>query len=188
MLTEISQTLNSLNYYYFYSQWKHPVCAVHRGCAVHWGVFSTLEGYYEYTGDTMMSVGRYHEYSRGCSVHWRIPLVHTMMSVVHTLVHTIMSTPGDIQYTGVSIQFNCFPNDLSPTFIMISPSVLMISPSVLNIPRCTAHPPVYCIDIMQGAKLLDGFCPPVNWGTASNLSLSAWNSSNPLLVVLQMDF
>ena len=38
------------------------------------GVFSTPEGYHEYTGDTMMSVG------------------------------DIMGTPADVQYTGVSIQ------------------------------------------------------------------------------------
>ena len=32
----------------------------------------------------MMSVGGYHEYTGGCSVHWG----------------DIMSTPGDVQYTG----------------------------------------------------------------------------------------
>ena len=32
-------------------------------------------------------------------------------------------------------------------------TVLMMSPSVLNMPQCTAHPLVYCTDIMQG-----GFC------------------------------
>ena len=36
---------------------------------------------------------------------------------------------------------------------MVSPSVFMISPGVLNIPRCTAHHPVYCTDIMQGGNM-----------------------------------
>ena len=59
----------------------------------------------------MMSVGRYHEYSEGCSVHRGTPLVHwgdTMMSV------------GEYhEYTrGCSVHWgfhtNCFPNDLPP--------------------------------------------------------------------------
>ena len=117
----------------------HNVCAVHRGCAVHPGMFSTLRDVSEYTrgcsvqwgdtmssqGDTMMSVGEYHKYTGGCSVHWGF---HTNSIV--------------------------FPM----TFYMISPGVLMIScqcteypaPSVVVIsPRCTEHPAVYCTDIMQ---------------------------------------
>ena len=42
-------------------------------------------------GDTKMLVGGYHEFIRGCSVHWR----DTMSTP-----GDIMSTPGDVQYTG----------------------------------------------------------------------------------------
>ena len=47
----------------------HPVYCVFStwggggGCSVHRGVFSTL-------GDIMSTLGGYHEYIRGCSVHW----------------------------------------------------------------------------------------------------------------------
>ena len=34
----------------------HNVCAVYQGCAVHWGMFSTLGEYHEYSGG-------YHEYT-----------------------------------------------------------------------------------------------------------------------------
>ena len=37
-------------------------------------------------------------------------------------------------------------------------------------------------------KIFDSFCPPVGWGTASNLSLSAWNSNTPLLILLAAHF
>ena len=53
-------------------------------------------GYHEYTGGYHEYTGGYHECER------------------------FMSTPGDVQYTGVSIQFSCFLND-PPTFIVISP-------------------------------------------------------------------
>ena len=54
------------------------------GCSVHQGVFSTL-------GDTMRTLGGYHEYIRGCSVHRG----DIMMNVGDT-----MSTSGDVQYIG----------------------------------------------------------------------------------------
>ena len=44
--------------------------AVHWGCSVHWGVFSTLGEYHEYIGGAQY-IGRYHEYIGGCSVHRR---------------------------------------------------------------------------------------------------------------------
>ena len=118
-----------------------------RVCAVHWGMFSTLgrcqwvhRGYYEYTGIPWLVWG------------------------------DIMSTLGDVQYTGISIQIELFPQWPSSIFIMISPRCthniprcthdIMYSwsppppppPSVLNIPCCTAHVPVYCTDIMQGGQ------------------------------------
>ena len=46
----------------------------------------------------MMSVGGYHEYTGGCSVHWGDTMStpgFTMMSV-----GDIMSTLGGVQYTG----------------------------------------------------------------------------------------
>ena len=62
-------------------------------------------------GDTMMNVGGYHEYSGVFST-----LGDAMISV-----EDIMSTPGDVWYTGVSIQIQLFSQRPSPTFIMISP-------------------------------------------------------------------
>ena len=63
------------------------------------------------------------QYTRGCSGHQGISLstlgcpVHrrdTMMSVEDIIVvrRDNMSTGGDVQYTGVSKQLNCFPYDL----------------------------------------------------------------------------
>ena len=99
------------------------------------GVFSTL-------GDTMMSVERYHEYTGECSVHWGF---HTNSIVFPMTFPTfIMISPGVLMNT--------------PSVLMISPTVLMISPSVLNIPRCTAHPLVYCTDIMLGEKYIQRRC------------------------------
>ena len=53
------------------------VCPVYWGCSVHWGdTISTLGGYHEYTGGYhkyiggyMSTSGGYHEYIGGCSVH-----------------------------------------------------------------------------------------------------------------------
>ena len=79
---------------YCYSKEIHTlynVCSVHwgmfstsgggGGCSVHQGdTMSTLGGYHEYIGgcsvhhrDIMMHVGGYYEYIVGCSVHWGIP-------------------------------------------------------------------------------------------------------------------
>ena len=52
--------------------------SVHRGCSVH-------------QGDTMSTLGGYHEYIGECSVHWG----DIMMNVGDT-----MSTWGDVQYIG----------------------------------------------------------------------------------------
>ena len=47
----------------------HNICAIHRGCAAQWWMFSTpgdvqcTGGYHEYSGG-------YHEYTGECSVHW----------------------------------------------------------------------------------------------------------------------
>ena len=66
------------------------------GCSIHWGdTMTTSEGYHEYIegdimstlgdimstlgdimstlGDIMSTLGGYHEYIRGCSVHWGTP-------------------------------------------------------------------------------------------------------------------
>ena len=47
----------------------HYVCAVNWGCAVHMGI-SAHRGYREYSGG-------YHEYTEGCSVHWRRRIMST---------------------------------------------------------------------------------------------------------------
>ena len=54
----------------------------------------------------MMSVREYHEYSRGCSIHWgdtMSTLEDTKMSVGGYHEYT-----GDVLYTGVSIQIQLF--------------------------------------------------------------------------------
>ena len=53
-------------------------------------------------------------------------------------------------------------------------------------PIKTRHSHWLCCNIIFDSqrKILDSFCPPVGWGTASNLSLSAWNSNIPLLIFL----
>ena len=60
----------------------------------------------------MMSVGGYHEYTGGCSVHW-VDIMSTLGSVQYIggyheytegiprcMWGVIMSTPGGVQYTG----------------------------------------------------------------------------------------
>ena len=65
----------------------YDLCSVHQGMFSTSGVFNILGdtmstlggyheyigGYHEYIGGHMMNVGGYHEYIRGCSVHWRSP-------------------------------------------------------------------------------------------------------------------
>ena len=54
---------------------------------------------------------------------------------------------------------------------MISPSLLMISPRCIENPHCTAHPTVYCTDIMQGqAKTCVSFVG--NWTNIISCLLS----------------
>ena len=51
-------------------------------------------------GDTMMSVGGYHEYTKGCSVHGR----DTMMNMRDTMMnvgYTMMSMMVYHEYTGI---------------------------------------------------------------------------------------
>ena len=101
----------------------------------HWGVFSTVGGYHEYTGG-------YHDECGGIS--W---------------VHQ-----GMFSTVGFPYKFNCICNDLTPHLswyppVYWTPPVYSWYPplyswyplGVLNIPQCTAHPLVYCTDIIQGA-------------------------------------
>ena len=147
----------------------HNVCAVHRGCAVQWGLFSTPGRYHEYTGGYHEYTGGYHEKYGGRSLGKQLnlsgnPSVLNILWCTHDIPHT---HHGIFQCTHGIPQ--CTP---PPHTSWYSPSVLMISssalntpwcthdiPSVLNtpppseynyIPQCTEHPPVYCTDIMQG--------------------------------------
>ena len=67
-------------------------------------IMSTLGAYHD-------ECGGYHEYTRGCSVHWGDTMStpgFTMMSVgdimstlgVFSTLGDIMSTPGGVQYSG----------------------------------------------------------------------------------------
>ena len=121
----------------------HNVCAVHQGIvstlgdiieytggvqytggyhSVHRGVFSTLGGYHSVHRGVFSTVGGYHEYS----------------SWYHDECGDIISTPGDVQYTGVSIQIQLFAHWASPTFIMISPHCTH------DIRPVHWDPPLYC--------------------------------------------
>ena len=95
---------------------------------------STLGGYHEYIGGCSVHrgvfstsrgyheyIGGYHEYIGGCSVHQRDIMMH---------VGDTTSTSWDVQYIGFSIEIERFSPTCSPTCIMISP-------------RCTEHPPMY---------------------------------------------
>ena len=105
------------------------------GCSVHWrdimstlgvlstlGVFSTVGDAMSTVGDTMMSVGEYHEYIGGCSVHWDFLtnsiVFPTCIMISPWCTHDIPQCTHDI------------------------PTVSMISLSVLSIPHCTAPPGV----------------------------------------------
>ena len=129
---------------------------LHNVCAVHPGVFSTLEISLSTPGGVQYT-GGYHWVHRGCSVHWGISWVHpgvfstvgdTMMSM-----GDIMSTPRDVQYTGVSIQIQLFSQWPSPTFIMIYPRFTHGIPPVYSWypPVCSWYSPLY------------SWYPPVYW-------------------------
>ena len=104
----------------------------------------------EYQRLTMISVGGYHEYTRGCSVHQTDTISspwHTVMSVGISWVHREMLSTLECRY-----KFSGFINDLPhsnhsiappppPRVLMISPTKFLISPVVLNIPQCTAYTP-----------------------------------------------
>ena len=80
------------------------VCAVHRGCAVHWGMFSTLEDIIKYTvADIMSTLGVFGK-------------VGDTMSTLGNIMSTvdIMSTPGMFSTPGFLFKFSCFPNYLPP--------------------------------------------------------------------------
>ena len=141
----------------------HNVCAVHRGCAVHWKMLITL--------------GEYHWVHRGCSVHWGD--IMSTLGVFSTVGDT-MSTPGGAQYTGgyhdecrgyheyseeCSVHWGFHTNSI--VFPMTFPNIYHDIPQCTHdiphnthdIPWCTEHPllyctpPVYCKDIMQGDKV-----------------------------------
>ena len=69
------------------------VCSVYRGG----GVFSTMGDTISTLGDIMSAlgglqhIGGYHEYIRGCLVHWGY----------HECIGDIMNTSGDVQYIKV---------------------------------------------------------------------------------------
>ena len=60
-------------------------------------------------------------------------------------VRDIMSTQG--VFSTPELHSNSVV--LSTTFL----TLIMASPGVLNIPQCTAHTHVYCIDIMHGGNV-----------------------------------
>ena len=76
--------------------------------------------------DTMMSVGGYHEYTRGCSVHWGIHTNSIVFPMTSPHISDILQCTHDIPHC------------------------------THDIPWCTEHPPlyctppVYCTDTMQG--------------------------------------
>ena len=107
-------------------------------------MFSTLGDTMSTTGDTMISVGEYHEYTRGCSVHWGFHIKSIIFGELPSPTF-IMISPGVLN---------------TPSVLMISPSVLMISPQCTHdtlqcteTPWCTEDTPVYCTDIMQGVYI-----------------------------------
>ena len=53
------------------------------GIVIHVGDIMSTSGVVQYIGGIMIYVGEYHEYHRGCSVHWR----DTMNSSGHIMIH-----------------------------------------------------------------------------------------------------
>ena len=127
------------------------------GCSVHWGYHEFSGGYHEYTGGVQYT-GRYHEYTGGyhdkCGGRslgkqlnlYGNPSVLNIPRCTHDIPHSHHGIP---QYTHGIPQGTEHPrctHDI-PTLLMI----FTPPPSVLNdILQCIEHPPVYCIDIMQG--------------------------------------
>ena len=68
------------------------LCSTPGGCEVHWGMFSTLGGYHEYTG--------------GCSVQWGDTM--STAGAYHDECGGYHEYTGGVQYTGVSIQIQLF--------------------------------------------------------------------------------
>ena len=107
-----------------------------------WGIFWVQRGVFSTLGDTMSTLGD--------TMSTLGDTMSTLGDTMSTLGDTMMSVRGYHEYTGgCSVHWGFHTNSIvfsqwpSPTFIMISPGVLKIL-------RCTAHPPVYCTDIMQG--------------------------------------
>ena len=146
----------------------HNVCAVHRGCAVQWGMFSTLGGnYHEYSGG-------YHEYTGGCLVHWGISRVHRgyhdkcgkslgkqLNLYGNPSVLNIPWCTHDILHTHHGIP-QCTPSVLNtPAVLMTSPTLIMVFPS------CThGIPQVYWTRLRCTAQTL---CRVVFWGSLKSL-------------------
>ena len=102
------------------------------------------------SGDIMSTLGGYHEYIGGCSVHWRDIMIHVgeqlhkilSISIENSDVLNIPLCTHDIPPDVLMIFPRCTHG--SPDVLMASPTCIMISPSVLNIPRCTHDiPPMY---------------------------------------------
>ena len=127
-ISSLKTTMSLYLKYAVYCLTPHSLCAVQRGCTVHWMVFSTPR-------DITSPLG--------------IPLVHG-----GTLGNTMMSVE-DIEYTRVFIQIHLFSD--FPILIIISPwctfdfslhTVLMVFPSVLHI-----HYTGYVLTMIVDSKL-----------------------------------
>ena len=132
-----------------YNLTLHDVSAVYRGCAVHQGMFSTLKGYHwihrgvfstmgvswVHRGILWAQWGEYHEHSGGIS--W------AQQGILWWAWEDIIRTPKDVQYTGVPMQIQLFPNDLPPHLswyppVYWPPPVYSWYPSLYS-----RYPPVY---------------------------------------------
>ena len=102
---------------------------------VHQGMFSSL-------GDTMSTSGVYHEYIRGCSVHWGDIMMHVGEQVDRSLSSSI-ENPDVLNISQCAHDIPRCTHDIPPNVLMVSPACIMVSstcinpPYVLNIPRCT---------------------------------------------------
>ena len=116
-------------------QWNACLIILHNVCAVHWGIsLSTPGGYHEHTREYHDECGDiivHWGMFGGCSVHWGF---HTN-SVV-------------------------FPMTLPHIYHDISHCTHDTLPVYGTSPQCTAHPPVYCTDIMEctNGKMLFSSC------------------------------
>ena len=79
------------------------------------GVFST-------PGDNMMSVGGYHEYTGGCSVHWGFHTNSTVLSM--TFPTFIMISPKCINDIPQGTEHCQYTHDIAPLYSWYTPGVL----------------------------------------------------------------